>query len=58
MSPNIAPQTTAAVQTAIENPVFSLIPAAIGARAAMVPMDVPMDTEIKHPITKSPATTK
>ena len=44
------------MQSAIEYPVFSLIPTAIGARAEMVPILVPIDTEIKHPITKSPTT--
>ena len=52
----MAPHTTAPIQMAASYPVFSLIPAAIGARAAIVPMDVPMETEIKHPITNSPAT--
>ena len=56
LSPNIAPQTTAPMQIAMAKPVFSLMPTAMGARAAMVPMEVPMDTEIKHPMTKSPAT--
>ena len=56
LSPNIAPQTTAPIQTAAENSVFSLIPAAIGASAAIVPMEVPMDTEIKQPITNNPTT--
>ena len=57
LSPNIAPHTTAPIQIAIANPVFSLIPTAIGAKAAIVPIDVPIDTEIKHPIIKSPTTT-
>ena len=58
LSPNIAPQTTAPIQTAIGKPVFSLIPTAIGARAAIVPMEVPMETEIKQPITNKPTTAK
>ena len=58
LSPNIAPHTTEAIQTDSSNPVFSLIPTAIGASAAIVPMDVPIETEIKQPITKSPATAK
>ena len=56
LSPNIAPQTTAAAQIAIGKPVFSLIPAAIGASAVMVPTEVPIEMEIKQPMTKSPAT--
>ena len=41
---------------AMEKPVFSLMPAAIGASAVMVPTLVPMEMDIKQPITKSPAT--
>ena len=58
LSPNIAPQTTAAIQTARGNPASSLTPTAIGANAAIVPIDVPMETEIKQLITKSPDTIK
>ena len=56
LSPNIAPQTTAPIQRAGENPVLSLIPAATGARAAMVPILVPIDREIKQPISIRPMT--
>ena len=56
LSPNIAPHTTAPMQIAISYPVFSLIPTAIGASAAIVPIDVPIETEIKQPMTKRPAT--
>ena len=56
LSPNIAPQTTAPAQIAIQKPVFSLMPAAMGASAVIVPTLVPMDMEIKQPITKRPAT--
>ena len=41
---------------AIGNPVCSETPNAIGARAVIVPIDVPMDREMKHPIIKSPTT--
>ena len=58
LSPNMAPQTTDAMQTAIGNPASLLTPTAIGASAAIVPMDVPMDTEIKQLMIKSPATIK
>ena len=58
LSPNIAPQTTAAIQTARGNPASSLIPTAIGASAAIVPMEVPMETEIKQLMMKRPATIK
>ena len=58
LSPNIAPHTTAATQIAIENPVCLLIPTAIGASAVIVPTEVPIDTEIKHPIINRPATAK
>ena len=56
LSPNIAPLTTAPIQTAIENPVFSLIPMAMGASAPMVPILVPMETDMKQPMSISPAT--
>ena len=58
LSPNIAPHTTAPMQILSANPVFSLIPTAIGASAAIVPMEVPIETEIKHPIRNRPATAK
>ena len=58
LSPNMAPQTTDAIQTAIGNPASLLTPTAIGASAAIVPMDVPIDTEIKQLMIKSPATIK
>ena len=56
LSPNMAPQTTEPMHMGRGNPAFSLMPTAMGARAAMVPMEVPMDTEIKHPMMKMPAT--
>ena len=56
LSPNIAPLTTAPIHSAMGNPVFSLMPTAIGASAAMVPMLVPIDSEIKHPISIRPIT--
>ena len=56
LSPNMAPPTTAPAQSASEKPVFSLIPTAIGARAVIVPTEVPIEIEIKQPMTKSPAT--
>ena len=56
LSPNIAPQTTAPAQIAIGKPVLSLMPAAIGASAVIVPTEVPIEMEIKQPIAKRPAT--
>ena len=56
LSPNTAPPITAAIHIADEIPVFSLTPTAMGASAAMVPIDVPMEIEIKQPITNKPAT--
>ena len=56
LSPNMAPPTTAPAQTAMEKPVFSLISTAMGARVVIVPTEVPMEMEIKHPMTNSPAT--
>ena len=52
----MAPPTTAPAHTAMEKPVFSLIPTAIGASAVIVPTEVPMEMEIKQAITNSPAT--
>ena len=56
LSPNIAPHTTAPIHTAIGKPVFSLMPTAIGASAAIVPIEVPIDTDIKQPIINNPTT--
>ena len=56
LSPNIAPHTTAPMHSSIPKPVFSLIPTAIGASAAIVPIEVPIERDIKHPIRKSPTT--
>ena len=56
LSPNIAPHITAPTQSAMEYPVFWAIPTAMGASAAIVPMEVPIDTEIKQPMMKSPTT--
>ena len=44
------------MQIAIGKFVFSLIPIAIGARAAMVPMEVPIEMDMKQPMMKSPIT--
>ena len=41
---------------ASEKPVFSDIPIAIGASAAIVPIEVPIEIEMKQPITKRPTT--
>ena len=38
--------------------VFAAIPAATGARATMVPTDVPMESEIKQEAKKTPANNK
>ena len=54
LSPNIAPETTAPMHNAPAIPVLSLIPTAIGAKAAMVPTEVPIAVE--HPIINKPAT--
>jgi len=56
LSPNIAPHTMAPIQIGTAIPVFSAIPTPIGAIAVMVPTDVPIDTEIKHPIINNPTT--
>ena len=56
LSPNMAPHTTAPMQMAKGNPVCCETPRAMGASAVIVPIDVPMEREIKHPITNSPGT--
>ncbi len=57
LSPNIAPQTTAAMHTGSEIPACSLMPMAIGCKATIVPTEVPIEVEIKQPIRNSPTTT-
>lgn len=54
LSPNIAPPTTAAIVIAPEMPSSPLRPALIGATAAIVPIDVPIDIEIKQAMINSP----
>ena len=56
LSPNMAPQITAATHSGREKPVDWLTPAAMGARAAMVPTEVPMDSEMKQAIRNMPHT--
>ena len=52
LSPNMRRRTTAAdTDGQIKTGFFSLMPAAMGASAAMVPMEVPMDRETKQLIT-------
>src|SRR3712207_2058871 len=54
LSPNIAPPITAAKIKAIETPLFSPSPTAMGPKATIAPTEVPVAVEIKAPITKSP----
>ena len=56
LSPNMAPHTVAPAHMVTENPVCSATPRAIGASAVIVPIDVPMESEMKQPITNSPTT--
>ena len=56
LSPNIAPDTTAPRHRGRVKSVASLIPTAMGARATIVPTDVPIDMEIKQPIKNRPST--
>ena len=58
LSPNIAPPTTAPKTKATGIPVFDAIATPIGPMAAIVPTDVPIDIDIKHPITNKPVTNK
>ena len=55
LSPKNEPPTTAATNTAVDAPVCSATPAAIGVSATMVPTLVPMDSEMKHAARNSPA---
>ena len=56
LSPNIAPHTTAAMQSTMSKPVAWLMETAKGARAETVPTDVPIDSDTKQEIRNSPAT--
>ena len=58
LSPNIAPPTTEPRQSPSEIPTLSVSPIAIGARATMVPTEVPMEIEMKHATRKSPQTSR
>lgn len=58
LSPNIAPHTTAPTARGNENPVFWLMSTAMGVRATMVPTEVPIAIEIKHPIRNKPTMEK
>ena len=58
LSPNIAPLTIAPTDKAVSIPVFEAIPTAIGTNATIVPIDVPMDKAIKHPMTNIPGINK
>ena len=52
----MAPDTTAPRHSGKAKSVASLIPTAIGARATIVPTDVPMEMEIKQPMRNNPST--
>lgn len=54
LSPNMAPPTTAAAAIAILTPLSSWMPRAIGASAAIVPVDVPIAIEMKAAMTNRP----
>ena len=55
LSPKKAPPTTLAVIRALLKPICSLIPAAMGTRATIVPTLVPIDIETKQAAINSPA---
>ena len=55
LSPKNEPPTMTAVSIGIDIPVSFATPAAIGARATIVPTLVPIDNEIKHEATNNPA---
>ena len=52
----MAPHTVAPTQMAMGISACWETPNAIGASAVMVPMDVPIEREMKQPMTKIPAT--
>ena len=56
LSPNMAPQATAAMHSTSSKPVALLMETAKGARAEMVPTEVPMETDTKQAIRNRPAT--
>ena len=56
LSPNMAPEATAAMQSTMSKPVAWLMDTAKGARAEMVPVEVPMDRDTKQAIRNRPAT--
>ena len=56
LSPNMAPQATAAMQITTSKPVAWLMDTAKGARAEMVPTEVPMEIDTKQAIRNRPAT--
>ena len=57
LSPKKAPPTTMATVMAGSAPVDAAMPAAMGARATMVPTEVPIDRDMKQAPTKRPAGT-
>ncbi len=58
LSPNMAPLTTTPSMSASGIPVLSAIPTATGARATIVPTDVPTEMEIKQAARKIPVANK
>ena len=58
LSPNIPPPTTAAMTMVVERFPFSATPMAMGIRAEMVPMEVPVAVPKKAAITKRPAASR
>ena len=57
LSPNMAPPTMAPRHSAPASSVLSATPQAMGASAAMVPTDVPIEMEMKHAIRNKPGNT-
>lgn len=58
LSPNIAPHTTAPKTSATYILILPATATPIGPIAAIVTTDVPIDIDIKHPITNNPVTNK
>jgi hypothetical protein len=56
LSPNMAPPTTDPRQIGAPNPELVEIATAIGVSKVIVPTEVPMETDTKHPMRKIPTT--
>ena len=58
LSPNIAPETTAAITSGRLSPALSTTPRAIGTRAPIVPIEVPVAVARNDAMMKRPAVSR